>query len=69
MKTFPIGGIHPSDNKQYSKGAVIERFPLPKVVVIPLAQISGTIAQAYPHDPYLVHCSLGGWTIPGCQRR
>ena len=46
MKTFPIGGIHPSDNKQYSKGAVIERFPLPKVVVIPLAQHIGAPAVA-----------------------
>ena len=46
MKTFPIGGIHPSDNKQYSKGAAIERFPLPKVVVIPLAQHIGAPAVA-----------------------
>ena len=46
MKTFPIGGIHPSDNKQYSKEAAIERFPIPQVVTIPLAQHIGAPAVA-----------------------
>lgn len=46
MKTFPIGGIHPSDNKQYSKDAAIERFPVPATVVIPLAQHIGAPAVA-----------------------
>ena len=46
MKTFPIGGIHPSDNKQYSKDAAIEAMPLPSVVVIPLAQHIGAPAVA-----------------------
>ena len=46
MKTFPIGGIHPSDNKQYSKDAAIEPMPLPEVVVIPLAQHIGAPAVA-----------------------
>ena len=46
MKTFPIGGIHPSDCKQYSKEAAIERFPIPASVVIPLAQHIGAPAVA-----------------------
>ena len=46
MKTFPIGGIHPSDCKQYSKDAAIERFPIPASVVIPLAQHIGAPAVA-----------------------
>lgn len=46
MKTFPIGGIHPSDCKEYSKEAAIERFPIPASVVIPLAQHIGAPAVA-----------------------
>lgn len=46
MKTFPIGGIHPSDCKQYSKEAAIESFPIPASVTIPLAQHIGAPAVA-----------------------
>lgn len=46
MKTFPIGGIHPSDCKEFSKGAAIERFPIPSSVTIPLAQHIGAPAVA-----------------------
>lgn len=46
MKTFPIGGIHPSDCKEYSKGAKIERFPVPATVTIPLSQHIGAPAVA-----------------------
>ena len=46
MKTFPIGGVHPSDNKQWSKGSVIETMELPDVVSIPLAQHIGAPATA-----------------------
>ncbi len=46
MKTFPIGGIHPSDCKEYSKGAQIERFPVPTTVTIPLSQHIGAPAVA-----------------------
>lgn len=28
MKTFPIGGVHPSDNK-LSRAVAVERFALP----------------------------------------
>ncbi len=44
MKTFPIGGVHPSDNKQWSKGSAIEVMELPDVVNIPLAQHIGAPA-------------------------
>ena len=44
MKTFPIGGIHPSDNKQWSKGSAIEVMALPDVVTIPLGQHIGAPA-------------------------
>ncbi len=46
MKTFPIGGIHPSDCKEYSKEAAIECFPIPQSVTIPLVQHIGAPAVA-----------------------
>ena len=45
MMSFPIGGVHPSDNK-LSRGAAVERFALPDVVQIPLAQHIGAPAVA-----------------------
>ncbi len=45
MRTFPRGGIHPSDNK-LSRGTVIERLPLPEVVYVPLSQHLGAPAEA-----------------------
>ncbi|MBR2975230.1 MAG: electron transporter RnfC, partial [Alistipes sp.] len=44
MRTFPIGGIHPSDNKKWSKGAAIEEMALPDEVAIPLIQHIGAPA-------------------------
>ena len=46
MKTFPIGGVHPSDNKKWSKTKAIEKMELPDVVTIPLAQHIGAPATA-----------------------
>ena len=46
MKTFPIGGVHPSDNKRWSKSKVIETMELPDAVTIPLAQHIGAPATA-----------------------
>ena len=45
-KTFPIGGVHPSDNKKWSKTKAIEKMELPDVVTIPLAQHIGAPATA-----------------------
>ena len=45
MKTFPIGGVHPSENK-LSSAKPIEVLPLPEVVNIPLAQHIGAPAVA-----------------------
>ncbi|MEG1611909.1 MAG: electron transporter RnfC, partial [Alistipes sp.] len=45
MKTFPIGGVHPSANK-LSSAKPIEVLPLPDVVMIPLAQHIGAPAVA-----------------------
>ncbi len=45
MKTFPIGGVHPSENK-LSCAKPIEVLPLPDVVAIPLAQHIGAPAAA-----------------------
>lgn len=45
MKTFPIGGVHPSENK-LSRGVAIEPLPLPDQVTIPLAQHIGAPATA-----------------------
>lgn len=45
MKTFPIGGVHPSENK-LSRASAIETLPLPDRVTIPLAQHIGAPATA-----------------------
>ncbi len=45
MKTFPMGGVHPSENK-LSRAKAIEVLPLPEVVQIPLAQHIGAPATA-----------------------
>ena len=44
LKTFKLGGIHPPENK-FSEGAGIQTPPLPKEVVIPLAQNLGAPSQ------------------------
>ena len=41
MRTFPIGGIHPSDNKKWSKDQSIEVLDLPDEVKIPMIQHIG----------------------------
>lgn len=46
MRTFPIGGIHPSDNKEWSKDKAIEAMELPSVVRIPMVQHIGAPATA-----------------------
>ena len=46
MKTFPIGGVHPSDNKKWSCNKSIEVLELPDIVNIPLAQHIGAPATA-----------------------
>ena len=45
MKTFPIGGVHPSSNK-LSRGKAIEQLALPDEVNIPLGQHIGAPAVA-----------------------
>ena len=45
LKTFPIGGIHPQENK-ISRACRIETMPLPEVVTIPLSQHIGSPAEA-----------------------
>lgn len=45
MKTFPMGGVHPSENK-LSCGKPVEVLPLPETVMIPLAQHIGAPAVA-----------------------
>lgn len=44
MRTFPIGGIHPSDNKEWSKGQAIEVLDLPNEVYVPMIQHIGAPA-------------------------
>ena len=55
MRTFPIGGVHPSANK-LSAGKAIEVLPLPDVVNIPLGQHIGApaIAKVAKGDKVLV---------------
>ncbi len=45
MKTFPMGGVHPSENK-LSCAKPIEVLPLPETVTIPLGQHIGAPAVA-----------------------
>ena len=45
MRTFPIGGVHPSENK-LSRGVAVEVLPLPDEVQIPLGQHIGAPATA-----------------------
>lgn len=45
MKTFPVGGVHPPENK-LSEGKPITDLPLPAQVVIPVAQHIGAPATA-----------------------
>ena len=45
LKTFPLGGVHPPENK-FSKDKKIEILPLPKQVTIPLGQHIGAPAVA-----------------------
>lgn len=44
LKTFPIGGIHPPENK-LTAGRTILRMPLPEIVAIPVAQHIGAPAE------------------------
>lgn len=41
MRTFPIGGIHPYDNKEWSKDKAIETLELPDEAKIPMIQHIG----------------------------
>lgn len=41
MKTFNMGGIHPPEMKEISADAAIERFAIPKMVVLPVSQHTG----------------------------
>jgi electron transport complex protein RnfC len=44
LKTFPKGGIHPSENK-LTASKPIKRLPLPKVVYVPISQHIGIPAE------------------------
>jgi len=44
--TFPVGGIHPPEEKQYTEQKGIENLPLPKRVIIPLQQHIGAPCEA-----------------------
>ncbi len=44
LKTFPLGGVHPPENK-ITAGIPIEYLPVPESVIIPLSQHIGTPAN------------------------
>ena len=44
LKTFTLGGVHPSENKLSTKAHIID-LPVPKTVVVPLAQHLGVPAK------------------------
>jgi len=45
LKTFPIGGVHPEENK-FSSHKKIETLPIPPIVIIPISQHIGAPAKA-----------------------
>ncbi len=59
--TFPAGGIHPAEEKQYTEQLKIEDAPLPKRVVIPLQQHIGAPCGALvkAKDEVLVGQKIG----------
>lgn len=59
--TFPAGGIHPAEEKQYTEQLKIEDAPLPKRVVIPLQQHIGAPCGALvkAKDTVLVGQKIG----------
>ena len=61
MRSFPIGGVHPSDNKAWSCGSAIETMELPDVVNIPLSQHIGApaVAKVAKGDKVLVGQLIG----------
>ncbi|MCK4524671.1 hypothetical protein KAU15_07065, partial [candidate division WOR-3 bacterium] len=38
LKTFSIGGIHPSDRKELTEEKKLERMPVPEILHIPVNQ-------------------------------
>ena len=44
IKTFPMGGVHPAENK-YTAGKPIEKLEAPKQVSIPISQHIGAPAK------------------------
>jgi len=46
MKTFNMGGVHPPEMKDITANNPTEKFPIPKMVVLPLSQHTGA-----PCDP------------------
>ncbi len=43
--TFPVGGVHPNENKEYSSHLPIKNAPIPSRPIIPLHQHMGKPAQ------------------------
>lgn len=54
LKTFPKGGIHPTENKITSSIA-IKRMPVPKVVYVPIAQHIGVPSEIIVERKDKVH--------------
>lgn len=46
LKTFPRGGIHPHDNKKFSRYKEIKLSETPDIVTVPLSQHLGSPAEA-----------------------
>jgi electron transport complex protein RnfC len=46
VPTFSKGGVHPEDNKVYSRLQSIERLPMPKELIVALSQHLGSPAKA-----------------------
>jgi len=45
LKTFPKGGIHPDDSKEYTKDVPIRNAHMPSVAIIPMHQHMGKAAE------------------------
>ncbi|RMG93819.1 MAG: electron transport complex subunit RsxC [Candidatus Dadabacteria bacterium] len=44
-RTFPLGGVHPPDEKHRTAAKPVERAPLPELLVVPLSQHIGAPAR------------------------
>jgi H+/Na+-translocating ferredoxin:NAD+ oxidoreductase subunit C len=56
LNTFKLGGVHPPEEKDLSREAQIERFEIPKRVVLPMSQHLGAPCEPLVKKGEIVKC-------------